>query len=150
MTITDSIIIKAPIEDVFEVFSDLSGITERIPAITNIEVLEGPVQMAVGTTWRETRVMFGKEASETIEVTELEPNAYYATLAESHGARYETSYRFEPVAVGTKVTLEFVGTPLSLGAKLMTPIMALMKQSTKKAFMDDMLALKEYVEVMRG
>ena len=61
--ITVSTHVYAPLERVFEVYTQIDKAAERIPGITDLEVLsEGP--FGEGTRWRETRVMFKKKATE--------------------------------------------------------------------------------------
>ena len=84
-------IIDAPLDRVFEVFTDLPGTPGRISAITKLEVLtDGPI--GVGTRWRETRVMFGREATETMEITAIDPPRSYSAAANSCGCHYETMF----------------------------------------------------------
>lgn len=102
------------------VFARMTGFEEAagtIRAITRVEMLtEGPV--GLGTRFKETRVMFGKEASEVMEVTEFEPPKRYVLGAESHGSRYRTELLFEPAGAGTRVSMLFSAVPLTLGAKI--------------------------------
>lgn len=142
-TITVSIPVPAPIERVFEVFTELDKAVERIPSIVSLEVLsEGP--FGEGTRWRETRVMFKKEAIEEMWVTGFEPPRSYNVEAESHGSLYSTKYTFEPDGDGTRVTWAFTGTPISLGAKIMGPIFnVLLKGTMKKCMLDDLEALRD-------
>ena len=146
MTITDSIFIQAPIERVFEVFTDLDKATDRISAITRIEVLEGPAKMQKGTKWRETRKMFGSDATEVMWVTELEPNSRYVVDADSHGAKYTTTYTFSPKDKGVEVNFSFASQPYTVGAKLMGITFALFAGATKKALHQDLLDLKAACE----
>src|SRR5690606_37390928 len=78
--------VNAPPATVFEMLTDLEGAPRRIPAIQKIEMLTpGPV--GVGTRFRETRVMFGREASETMEFVAFEPGRSYTVTAFSCGTR---------------------------------------------------------------
>ena len=138
--------IEAPVEKVFDLFTDLSSIEAKVPGIISIEVLEGPHKMQVGTKWRETREFMGKEATETMVITELTPNKSYTAEAASHGMEYTSTYHFEETAKTTSVTLNFTGKPITLAAKLMTPIAFLFQSATTKAFEKDMLELKAAVE----
>ncbi len=62
-TITTSVLVLAPVDRTFEAFCELDKAVERIPGITALEVLtDGP--FGEGTRWRETRLMFKKEATE--------------------------------------------------------------------------------------
>ncbi len=132
---------EAPAARVFELFTDLENAPRRIRAISRLELLQpGPV--GAGTRFRETRVMFGKEATEEIEITAFEPNRKFTAEAESHGARYVSTYRFVEADGGTDVELVFESRPVSLWAKLLSPLAPLMLKSVAKAVAEDMKDLK--------
>ena len=146
MKITAEETINAPIEKVFEVFSDIGKIEERITDIVKSEILSDTKE-GLGTRWRETRVMFGKEATEEMEITGFESPKSYKVEAKSHGMHYISTYHFESVDENTtKVTLEFMGKPLTFGARLMSAMFFFMQGSTKKAFQKDMAELKAHLE----
>lgn len=146
MKISTTIDIQTPIEKVFDVFTDLSNLQERVQDIQSIEVLNKPAQMAVGTKWKETRVMFGKAATEIMWVTELKPQKSYIVEAESHGTHYRSEYTFTETATGTHVELTFVGEPQTLTAKVFGVLFALMAGSLKKTLNQDMTDLKKVCE----
>ena len=137
--------IAAPISQVFAVFTDFAGAPDRISGIQSLEVLtDGPV--GTGTRFRETRVMFGKEATEEMEITAFEPDRSYRVEAESQGCRFETTFDFESVEGGTDVTMVFTGYAQSLLAKLMTPLTWIMAGATRKLIEADLDDLKSYCE----
>lgn len=146
MKITDSITIKAPLDKVFNVFTDLEKATERVKSISKLEVLEGPGLLQVGTKWRETRTMFGKEATEEMWVTALEPNASYEVAAESQGTKYLSRYQFTQNGEATEVSLVFEGMPLTASAKLMNALGFLFAGAAKKALHKDLEDLKAVCE----
>ena len=83
MKISESVHIEAQIDKVFDLFTDLDEIEKIIPGIKSIEILEGPKKMQKGTRWKETRVMFGKEASEEMVVSGFKVNDRYIADATS-------------------------------------------------------------------
>src|SRR4051812_9790697 len=87
----DHFVAAAP-ERVFALASDFANLPKRIPDITKVELLTGDT-VGVGTRFRETRVMFGKEAVETMEVAAFDPPHSYVLVANSCGARYESTLR---------------------------------------------------------
>lgn len=114
--------VAAPPEAVFDRASDFARTPEYVSAITHVEVLtDGPV--GVGTRFRETRKVFGKEASEVMEVAEFERPERYVLFAQSHGSRYRTELRFLAVPGGTEVTMHFEATPVHVVAKLLSFLM---------------------------
>lgn len=145
-TLTVSTQVSAPIEQTFEVFTEIDKAQDRIPSITSIEMLSaGP--FGEGTRWRETRLMFKKEAVEEMWVTGFNAPNHYTVEAESHGMKYSTLISFVPEGNGTKVSWAFTGTAQSLGAKIMAPIFnVLMKGTMKKCMRGDLEALRDACE----
>jgi uncharacterized protein YndB with AHSA1/START domain len=138
-------VIAAPPAHVFGLFTDLAGAPGRIRAIRKLELLTpGPV--GKGTRFRETRAMFGKESSETMEILSFEPGRSYSVGAQSCGTRYLTSFDFEPAASGTRVRMSFQGTPVSFAARLLAPLFGFMAGSVRKAIEGDMTDMKAACE----
>lgn len=139
-------LVKAPADAVFAVYTDLEKMVDRIPQITALEVLtDGPVDK--GTRWRETRLMFKKEAVEEMEITSLEAPHQYTVEANSHGMLYQTVFDFTEEAGGTRVTWTFHSTPQTFGAKLMSPVVNLMMSGMmKKLMLKDIEALAAVCE----
>lgn len=128
LQLTTSRNVAAPPARVFEVASDLRNAPGRIRAITKLEVLtDGPVR--VGTRFRETRTMFGREATEEMEIVALDPPQSYVIGSESCGCRYRIEMRFVPKGTGTEMRMSFAAEPLTFMAKVMG---ALMKPMAKK------------------
>lgn len=146
MEIRLSQFVKAPVDKVFEVFSDISQAEARVEGITRIEMLSD-VTRGVGTRWRETRSMFGREATEEMEITALVPNQSYEVVSESRGANYHTIYTFQPKADGTQVDLVFSATPITWPAKLMMPLGYLFQGTARKLLQADMDDLKQFCEM---
>ena len=120
--------IDAPSSTVFRHATNVETWAEVVPAIERIEMLTpGPVE--VGTRFRETRKMMGREASEEMEFLVLDEPHRYVLGAESHGCRYRTEFVLTPDGDGTKLTMNFGAEPLTFFAKIMS---FLMKPFTKK------------------
>ncbi|MBX3322803.1 MAG: SRPBCC family protein [Phycisphaeraceae bacterium] len=137
--------IDAPPELVFARATDFANAADTISGITRIEMLT-PGPTAVGTRFRETRVMFGKEHSETLEVTALDPGRSVTLGCMSCGAEYVSEFRFEPSAGGTHATLEVNSKPVTFMAKLMVPVCAMMKKSMSAMMAKDLDDLKTAAE----
>ena len=137
--------INAPIERVFDVFTDLPNAADRISGIESVEVLTDQ-PFGVGTRWKETRIMMGKAATETMWITAVEPNRSYIAEAESCGTHYTSTFTFEPADSGTRVTMSFGGRPVKLWAWLMVPMGLLMTGPIRKMVaqdLDDLAAVCE-------
>jgi hypothetical protein len=142
--------VAAPVREVFALFTDFAHAAGRVRGIKKVEVLTpGPV--GVGTRFRETRVLFNREATEEMEVTAFEPGRGYTLGCQSCGAVYASAFRFEPDGDGTLVTLDFEARARSLLAKLMAPLSFLMMGTVKKCIRQDLDDLKKVAETaVRG
>lgn len=99
-------LVDAPVQRVWEVFTDLSKAAERLSGVDRIDVLT-PSGFKVGTTWRETRILHGKTAVEQMTVTICEPPSRYLVEAQSRGTHYKTEFTFTPDGDATQVTMTF-------------------------------------------
>jgi len=130
---------------VFEAASDFENAADHIDAITAVAMLtDGPV--GVGTRFRETREMFGREATEEMEVTGFDPPRSYTLHALSCGADFTTTIRFEPDSGGTRMSMEMSIRPVTLKSRLMWPLSFLFAGMMKKACAADLASLKRRVE----
>jgi|ERR687892_544171 hypothetical protein len=138
-------LIRAPREIVFAVAIDILRWPEVIASIERIELLTpGPV--GVGSRFRETRRMFGREATEEMTVSELAPPERFVLTAESHGTRYRAEHVFARAPDATRLTLVFSGEPVSFSARLLSPLGRLMSAHLKKQLEADLDDLKRAAE----
>lgn len=141
--------INAPTERVFAAATDFPTAPQRVSGITKIEMLTtGPV--GKGTKFRETRVMFGKDATATMEVIDFQPGRSCTLGSTECGCEYRKVVSVRPAgggAGGTELTLDFSGKPLTFFAKLMSPLQSLMvKKVGAKALKKDLADLKAFLE----
>jgi hypothetical protein len=137
--------IAAPREKVFEAATNLRDAPGRIKGITKMEVLtEGPI--GVGTRFRETRMMFKREATEEMEITAFDPPNAYAIGCDSCGCRYHSEFRFTDNNSGTDVELSFQMKPLTFLAKVMGILLRPMMKMVSKCMVKDLQDLKESIE----
>ena len=141
------VVIAAPRETVWSVVTDIQGAAATIKAIEKVAVLDTPPRGLVGLKWRETRTMFGKQATEVMWITAAEENSHYETRAESHGSIYRTRVLLAGRDGSTVLRMEFEGTPVKLGAKLAWGVMGFMlKGATRKALQKDLDDIKQAIE----
>ncbi|MEV0687187.1 SRPBCC family protein [Nocardia sp. NPDC050378] len=107
-TITVRREIEAPVQRVWDVLTDLDNAPANLTGIVQVERVAGDTY-AVGTRWRETRKVFGKEATEEMTVAEVEPLQRTVILAESGGMRYRSEFTLAPTPTGTALTMTFGG-----------------------------------------
>ena len=120
-TVTVDSEVAAPVERVFQVFTDLEHSAERVSNIQKIEVLTTGA-FKLGTRWLETRDLLGRPDSAEMEVTAFEMNRTYTITHHKAGARIDTVFTFEPAADGPKVRIEFVLDSHGLPPGLLAPL----------------------------
>ena len=137
--------IGAPPATVFERCCDFANSADTVEGIEKVDMLtDGPV--GPGTRFRETRIMFGREATEEMEVGVYEPPRRYTLLAESHGARYHSEFLFDEVPQGTRVKLTFDATPVTLFAKVMAVLTKPMQKKVAELLAKDLDDIKASIE----
>ena len=142
-----SVEINASTEEVWKAITDFEHCPSFISAIESLEILHKPDDTLVGFKWKETRTMFGKEATETMWITDYTENEFYQTRAESHGSVYTSKMAVEPKGENSKLTMSFSGETVSFFAKIMSALMSSMiKKSMDKALQQDLDDIKTYVE----
>ncbi|MDC3981747.1 SRPBCC family protein [Polyangium jinanense] len=148
LTFTSEHRIEAPPERVFAAMTSPDGFGNWMQGFVRAERLT-PGDFDVGTQFRETRRMFGKEATEHFEVTSFVPAKRLGlkvdgTKGTTGKGEYRFDYEFEPAGAGTLLrTHAAIDMPGGLFTKL---IGKLMGGFFKKACDKDLLALKAFVE----
>ena len=139
--------ISAPPERVFTLTTDVEAFPKVVPGIKKTELLTpGPVGR--GTRFRETREMFGKEATETMEFVEFSPPTGYTIGCTSCGVEYRTSFDLRAApAGGTDLVMTMDCRPVTLFAKVVSPVMGLMMKGTMRKLLEaDLDAVKRAAE----
>ena len=134
--------IEAPADVVFRTVADIGRFSEAVPHIVNVEFLS-ELRSGVGTRFRETRVMNGREASTELEVTEYVENDHVRIVSEAGGTVWDTVFTVSPAADGTELTMVMDARPQTLSARLAVPLMLRM---VKGAVAQDMDAVKAFCE----
>lgn len=114
--------IARPPQRIFDFITDSNNAPKIVPSVkSSVKLTEGPPQ--VGTRYRETRLMNGKEQHADLEVTEYAAPERYAMQNVTDGI--ETVYRYQlyPERDGTRIDLvcELKAAGLK---KLMLPLVA--------------------------
>lgn len=146
MSVSVSETINAPREKVWAIITDIENAGNFIQAITDLRVLEQPEEGLVGLKWQETRIMFGKEAMETMWISSVEPGFWYETTAESHGMIYHSKLSLEESGAETKLTMDFRSIPQTLKARLFGLLFSLFNGTIVKAFAADLKDIKAQAE----
>jgi carbon monoxide dehydrogenase subunit G len=147
MSVEVAVTVDAPRRHVWRTVTDIEHAARTISAIEEIEVLEKPPHGLLGLKWRETRTLFGKSATETMWVTEVDEPSYYATEARSHGSIYRTEIHLADQNGGTRLSMTFGAEAQTLGARVMSTVFGfLMNRSLEKALLQDLQDLKRAAE----
>jgi hypothetical protein len=77
-------VIDAPIDVVFNTVAHFQQFSAALPHIVNFEFLSDS-ETGIGTRFRETRVMNGKDMDTELEVVEYVLNDHTRTVPDSHG-----------------------------------------------------------------
>ena len=142
--------INKPIKEVWETVVDFENCSNYIKSIIHLEIIDQPKDTLIGFKWKETRVMFGKEATETMWITDYVENEYYQTRAESHGSVYLSRISLKSIGDNTKLTMSFTAEAQSFFVKMLSACMGIfMKGPMKKALNKDLEDIKSHLESMK-
>ena len=126
-------------EALWELVTDLDRSPNVISAVTAVERLDDGIGFGVGTRWRETRLIFGNEATEVLEVTEIDPGRSYTVEAESLGAQYRSVISVDPAPGGSMITITFGAESTGTVSKVLAgTIGKLFEGGTRKALVKDL------------
>ena len=144
-TVTVATTVAAPVERVFEVFTDLEYGAERVSNIQEIEVLTtGGFQL--GTRWLETREVLTQIGSAEMEVTAYEQNRTYTVTHHKAGARIDAVFTFEPFQNGTRVRIDVSVDSHGLPPGLLAPLGWAIASRVRDVISRDLADLKESFE----
>ena len=140
--------IAAPVERVWEALTDIGRAPEVITGIERVEVLsDGP--FAVGTRWRETRRIFGKEATEEMYVTAAKAPERYVVESDSRGVHYISEFTLTPDeggATSVRLVLDAETEKKSLGGAMGKFLGGIGSKAVAKAISKDLEDVAAAVE----
>jgi hypothetical protein len=137
--------IAAPPEKVFDHLTDFRRAPEYVRGIKKVELLtDGPV--GVGTRFKETRIMFKREATETMEVTAFERPRGYTLTCESCGCQSVSTFCLVGRGSGTDVEMNLEVKGLTLFGRIMGFLMRPMMKMCMKEIAKDLEDIKRAVE----
>ncbi len=149
-TVRVSSLVKAPVERVFELFTDIEHAAERVSGIKKIEVMStGPFNL--GYRWIETREVMGRLDDAAMEISAFERNRSYTITHHKggvwgEGVRIDAIFTFEPVPAGTRVSIEFELHPEQLPPGTLLPLEWAIGGKVRHVLSDDLDDLKTAVE----
>lgn len=147
MNVSTDIYIEAPLASVWHAITDIKHSQEMITGIIGLEILNQPENQLIGLKWKETRLMFGKEATEIMWITDAVDQQFYRTRAESHGSVYISELSVTEKETGTVLTMGFSGKAQTVLMKCLSVLMTpFMKGSMIKMLDKDLADIKHFVE----
>lgn len=114
--------VARPPKEIFDFISASENAPKIVQSVTGmIKLTEGPIR--VGTRYRETRLMHGREQHAELEIIEFESPRKYAVQNVTEGIETVYRYNFQPERDGTRIDLvcELKASGIK---KLMLPLVA--------------------------
>ena len=134
--------INAAMGVVFATVSDIRQFSKALPHVVTFKFLS-VVNRGVGTRFRETRLMNGKEATTELEITEYVENDHVRMVAESRGTVWDTLFTVTSEGGSTTLTTRMDAKSDKLFSQVMNP---LIRGMIAKAVEKDMDLLKAFCE----
>ncbi len=144
--------IDAPAESVWAAITDVTATSEILSGVEKVERLDEGTGFDVGTRWRETRRMFGKEATEEMEVTDVEPGRSY-TVRSVHGrTTYTSGLEVEPAGNdASQLSMTFGAEASGLALRIAAATIGrLASGATKRMIQQDLDDIATHVEADRA
>jgi carbon monoxide dehydrogenase subunit G len=143
--------IAASSEQVWALITDLDGSPRLLSAVTGVERLDGPA-FGVGTGWRETRVMLGREATEEMEVTAVDEGRRYEVLADAGSTDYRSVMAVRPLGEDRcRLSMSFAAASSSvLGRLAAATVGRLFQKATRKMLEQDLADIATTAEASQG
>lgn len=134
--------INAPVGRVFDAIADVRLFSDALPHATGLDFLT-EIQKGLGTRFRQTRVVDGRESVTELEVTEYEENDHVRMVADDHGTVWDTLFEVAPDGDGTLLTTTMEARAYKILPKLIFPFI---KGMVTRAIEKDMDLVKAYCE----
>jgi hypothetical protein len=96
--------VARPPKEVFDFISASENAPKIVDSVKSmVKLTEGPAR--VGTRYRETRLMHGKEQHAELEIVQFEPTRKYAVQNVTEGIETVYRYNLQPERDGTRIDL---------------------------------------------
>lgn len=141
--------VAAPVTRVWDVVTDLERSPQVLTAVEAVELLDESAEFGVGTRWRETRTMFGRQATEEMEVTAVDAPRSYTVVAANGSTTYTSRITVEPLGEERCVlAMSFAGESSGIVGRLLGATMGrLFTGATRRALQQDLDDLAAHAEV---
>ena len=134
--------IKAPLNFVFRTVSDVRNFRKAVPHITNVEFLSDQ-QQGIGTRFRETRMMNGREHAVDLEVAEYVENERVRMISDAGGTIWDTLFTVSRLGDDVELKMQMDVRPYRVLARIMN---VLIRGMVVKGVESDLDAVKSFCE----
>lgn len=140
--------VAAPARRVWDIVTDLDGSPAVLSNVQGVERLDDDRGFELGTRWRESRTMFGKQTTEEMEVTVIDPPRRYTVVSDDGRATYTSTIAVTPLAdERCRLEMSFAGQPAGLvGRVLAATLGRLFLGATRKMLQRDLDDIATHAE----
>jgi carbon monoxide dehydrogenase subunit G len=133
---------------VWAIITDLDRYPTILSGVERVERLDERAGFEVGTRWRETRVMFGREATEEMEVAAIDAGRSYTVTADGGGTNYRSVLRVEPMGERhCRLSMSFAAAPSGTAGRLAAATIGrLFQRATRKMLQRDLDDIAAYAD----
>jgi uncharacterized protein YndB with AHSA1/START domain len=135
--------IQAPAAVVFKTVADPTQFAQAISGVTKLEFLSS-TKRGLGTRFRQSRVLNGKEMTLDFDVTDYVENERVRIVNEIHGTRWDSVITLTASNAFTILTMRMDTTTRPLVPRLLMPLM--LRLFIRKAVEKDFDAVKAFCE----
>ncbi|MGA2117436.1 MAG: SRPBCC family protein [Bryobacteraceae bacterium] len=146
-TITIVRTIHAPAAVVFKTVADPARFAQAISGVTKLEFLSS-TKSGLGTRFRQSRAMNGKEMTMDFDVTDYVENQRVRIVNEIHGTRWDSAIALTVSGASTILTMRMDTETRPLLPRLLMPLM--LRLFIGKAIGKDFDAVKAFCEKESG
>ncbi len=134
--------IAAPVDVVFRAVADVNQFSQALQHIVKVEFLS-ETKTGLGTRFRETRLLHGKENTTELHVTEFVENDHVRLVADSQGTVWDTVFTVRPADEKTLLTMRMDAHSKSLATRA---LVFLISGLVRRAIEKDLDAVKAFCE----
>lgn len=138
--------VAAPVDRVWAIVTDIASSPSVVSGIESVEIL-GDSAFGVGMSWRETRTMFGRSATEEMRIVDLEEGSSYTVESRATGTTYRSVMSLEPDGDGTLLSMSFTAEAGSTISKVFSSTIGkLFEGGTRRALERDLADIASAAE----
>lgn len=132
--------VAAPAARVWAMMTDVTRTPDVLSSVTAVERVDDGGEFGVGTRWRETRTVMGRETTEEMRVNSVDPGRDYTVEADSRGRHHVTVLTIEPRDEDrSRVFMRFEVRPTSRAGRIRAATVGrLLRGPTRKRLASDL------------